>query len=141
MVRVAIGGAAAATTMEAETTASTTAMTSAGDEREDEETVFKCKKLKVCGVHTRKRPSCFCVLGKSLSGLVAACLQEFRRGTPARMSGEVSLQCPSSCVQGAKSRAAAGTLRVLSAVAWCLALGRECVRDNVLMENVFADCK
>jgi len=35
------------------TTAATMATTIAGDEREDEETVSKCKKLKVSGVHTQ----------------------------------------------------------------------------------------
>ena len=53
MARVAIGEAAAATTTEAATTAATMAMTIAGDEREDEETVSKCKNLKVSGVHSQ----------------------------------------------------------------------------------------
>ena len=79
MARVAIGGAAAATTMVAATTASTTATTSAGDEREDEKTVSKFKKLKVSRVHTRKREAfLLCVRGESLFGLVATFLQEFR---------------------------------------------------------------
>ena len=53
MARVVIGEAAAATTTEVATTAATMATTIAGDEREDEETVSKCKKLKVSGVHTQ----------------------------------------------------------------------------------------
>ena len=87
MARVAIGGAAAATTMEAETTASTTAMTSAGDEREDEETVFKCKKLKVCGVQSRKREA-FLLLRSRQVAPWSRC--RLLAGTPARNAGEDS---------------------------------------------------
>jgi len=50
MVRVAIGGAVAANTTE---TATSMATNRADDEREDEETVSKCKKLMVSGVHTQ----------------------------------------------------------------------------------------